>query len=284
MDGKIDFAFLDSGTGGIPYMLALKEKSPLSKCVYLGDTIHFPYGQKSPEEVTECAGISIEQIIRKWNPRSLVIACNTISVTSLEQLRAKFPQLPIIGTVPAIKLAAKVTQNGRIGLLATNATVAHPYCKKLKADFAGSCRIFPRGDPALVSFIEHRLFSASRQERLDAVKPSADFFSENGCDTIVLGCTHFTHIEKEIRDVFSCSGEKKVFVVDSRNGVANRALEILQKQSAVRNETEKPAQPDKADLPPDMSFFVTKLNGESDRTEYEVLCSSFGIPFGGILR
>ena len=52
MSEKIDFAFLDSGTGGIPYMLSLKEKSPESRCVYLGDTVHFPYGEKSEEEVT----------------------------------------------------------------------------------------------------------------------------------------------------------------------------------------------------------------------------------------
>lgn len=284
MDGTIDFAFLDSGTGGIPYMLALKEKSPRSRCVYLGDTGHFPYGQKTPEQVAECAGDSIERIMRQWNPRSLIIACNTISVTSLAQLRKRFPQLPIVGTVPAIKLAAKVTQNGRIGLLATNATVAHPYCKKLAADFAGGCRIFFRGDPALISFVEHRLFTATRQERLDAVKPSADFFSEKECDTIILGCTHFTHIEKDIREVFSCSGKKTVFVVDSRDGVANHALEILREKADGQPISVHAASICTADLPPDMSFFVTKLNGESDRSEYEILCRRFRIPFGGILR
>ena len=132
----IDFAFLDSGTGGIPYMLALKEKQPAARCIYLGDTAHFPYGEKAPEAVTACAAHTIGAIIQKWQPRTIVIACNTISVTSLADLRALFPHTPIVGTVPAIKLAAERTHNKRIGLLATNATVKHPYCAHLVHDFA----------------------------------------------------------------------------------------------------------------------------------------------------
>ena len=166
MSEKIDFAFLDSGTGGIPYMLLLKEKSPGSRCVYLGDTVHFPYGEKSAEEVTSCASESIEKILDLWNPRLVVIACNTISVTALNQLREKFPDVPIVGTVPAIKLAAKVTENKKIGLLATNATVKHPYCKKLISDFAFGCEVFNRGDPDLISFIEHDLFYAQKKNVL----------------------------------------------------------------------------------------------------------------------
>ena len=121
--GAIDIAFLDSGTGGIPYMLELKKKNPFVRCVYLGDTAHFPYGEKTPEEVESSSAQVISQIIKLWSPKAIVIACNTISVTALDFLRKKFPDRPIVGTVPAIKVAAKVTKNKKIGLLATNATV-----------------------------------------------------------------------------------------------------------------------------------------------------------------
>ncbi|MBP5748108.1 MAG: glutamate racemase, partial [Treponema sp.] len=113
----IDFAFLDSGTGGIPYMLELKEKSPESRCIYLGDTLHFPYGEKSSGQILACASSAVKLIVEKWNPRAIVVACNTISVTTLPELRTAFPSLPIVGTVPAIRLAARVTKNKRIGLL-----------------------------------------------------------------------------------------------------------------------------------------------------------------------
>ncbi len=275
MCNRIDFAFLDSGTGGIPYMLELKKKSPESKCVYLGDTVHFPYGEKTFEEIVECSSSVISTIIKKWNPRSIIIACNTISVTALDTLRKIYKDLPIVGTVPAIKLAAKVSVNRKIGFLATNASVNHKYSDKLIEDYASDCEVYKRGDPDLISFIEHKFFVASQEEKIAAVKPAVDYFCSLGCDTIILGCTHFTHMAKEIEDYFSSKMNCKVFVVDSRDGVANHALEIL---PAIKDCKES-----SGELPEDMSFFVTSLNGEEDRREYETLCRNFSIPFGGVI-
>ncbi|HAO31107.1 MAG TPA: glutamate racemase [Treponema sp.] len=275
MKDYIDFAFLDSGTGGIPYMLELKKKSPDSRCVYLGDTAHFPYGEKTSEEITLCASQALSLIVKKWNPRTVIIACNTISVTSLADLRALFPNIPIVGTVPAIKLAASVTHNKRIGLLATNATVNHPYNKKLIQDYAKDCHVFNRGDPDLIAFIEHELFNASEAEKQKAVEPAVSFFLENKCDTIILGCTHFTHIAENIASVAG-SG---VQVVDSRDGVANQALRVEQKQIAVS--VQQKARLDT--LPPDQSFFVTALHNTEDDREYAALCKNAGIPWGGLI-
>lgn len=275
MKDYIDFAFLDSGTGGIPYMLELKKKSPDSRCVYLGDTAHFPYGEKTSEEITLCASQALSLIVKKWNPRTVIIACNTISVTSLSDLRALFPNIPIVGTVPAIKLAASVTHNKRIGLLATNATVNHPYNKKLIQDYASDCHVFNRGDPDLIAFIEHELFNASEAEKQKAVEPAVSFFLENKCDTIILGCTHFTHIAENIASVAG-SG---VQVVDSRDGVANQALRVEQKQIAVS--VQQKARLDT--LPPDQSFFVTALHNTEDDREYAALCKNAGIPWGGLI-
>ena len=275
MKDYIDFAFLDSGTGGIPYMLELKKKSPDSRCVYLGDTAHFPYGEKTSEEITLCASQALSLIVKKWNPRTVIIACNTISVTSLADLRALFPNIPIVGTVPAIKLAASVTKTKRIGLLATNATVNHPYNKKLIQDYASDCHVFNRGDPDLIAFIEHELFNASEAEKQKAVEPAVSFFLENKCDTIILGCPHFTHIAENIARVAG-SG---VQVVDSRDGVANQALRVEQKQIAVS--VQQKARLDT--LPPDQSFFVTALHNTEDDREYAALCKNAGIPWGGLI-
>ncbi len=272
----IDFAFLDSGTGGIPYMLALKKLLPHAKCVYLGDTAHFPYGQKSSQEVTACASEVIETIVRTWNPKAVVIACNTISVTSLEPLRKLFPDLPIVGTVPAVKLAAAVTKNKRIGLLATNATVNHPYCKKLADDFAGDCILVKRGDPDLVSFIEKKLFTSTQDERLEAVRPAANFFKEQGCDTVILGCTHFTHIYKEME--MECG--QSIKVIDSREGVARQAARQLEKVSA---ETKAKKNEESVSDIADSTFFVTKAT-ESEVEEYKTLCANMNIPWGGVLK
>lgn len=274
MKKSVDFAFLDSGTGGIPYMLLLKEKSPERRCVYLGDTVHFPYGEKSFEEIVSCSSHAISQIIDRWNPRAVIIACNTISVTALDELRKLYPGLPIIGTVPAIKLAAKVSLNKKIGFLATNASVNHPYSQKLIEDFASDCQVLKRGDPDLIDFIEHRLFTATREEKMAAVMPAVDYFNSCGCDTIILGCTHFTHMAREIVEAFASKSWRKVFVVDSRDGVSNHALDVIKTA---------PEKPDSENLPEDMTFFVTSLNGDDEKKEYETLCDKFHIPFGGCI-
>ena len=289
----VDFAFLDSGTGGIPYMLSLKEKVPAASCVYLGDTAHFPYGQKTQKEVAAAAAEAVRLMQEKWNPKTLVVACNTISVTALDDLRALFPSLPIVGTVPAIKLAAKVTSNKRVGLLATNATVSHPYSQKLIDDFASDCAVFKRGDPDLIDFIEKKLFTASREERMAAVRPAVDYFAANDCDTIILGCTHFTHIADDIQ---AAAGDK-VRVIDSREGVANQALRVFPgrvpdqdaaqtdggasaKGAAFLGRDKNSSQGQNA--PADKSFFFTAATREQEE-EYRAMCARFGIPYGGLV-
>lgn len=267
---SVDFAFLDSGTGGIPYMLSLHEKLPNAKCVYLGDTAQFPYGEKSSEEVILCASKAIQKIIDLWNPKAIVIACNTISVTALEDLRKNFTSLPIIGTVPAIKLAAEITKNKRIGLLATTATVKHPYCQRLIKDFASDCTVIMRADPQLIEFIEKDYFNADENKRLKAVKPAADFFRENNCDTVILGCTHFTHIAEQMKQ--SCG--EAISVVDSRDGVSNQAIRKIHETAGA----EKSFNPSLENL----TFFVTKAN-ESEVTEYRKLCKNLNIPYGGVI-
>ena len=273
MSVSVDFAFLDSGTGGIPYMLSLHEKFPSAFSVYLGDTEHFPYGEKSGDEITSCASRTIEKIIRLWNPKSIVIACNTISVTALAALRERFFSVSIIGTVPAIKLASEISKNRRIGLLATNATINHPYCKKLIGEFAGDCEVFNRADSELIDFIEKKYFTASEDERLSAVRDAADFFKGKGCDTVILGCTHFTHIAEEMRK--ACGDG--IAVVDSRDGVSNQAIRKFHEDDKISEKIREVS-----DSLKNLTFFVTKASGR-ELSEYKTLCANLNIPFGGII-
>ena len=127
---RIQILFLDSGTGGLPYMLRLKELAPEVRCVYIGDTANFPYGEKTLAQIECMARETTERAIKCFNPQIVVVACNTMSVAALKSLRASF-DLPFVGTVPAIKLAAKSTQNKKIGLLATRHTIEDPYTEDL---------------------------------------------------------------------------------------------------------------------------------------------------------
>ena len=122
-----DFVFIDSGVGGIPYMTALLQKEPNASCVYVADNANFPYGEKTHEQVVSFVTNLVQKICDKFEPRVIVLACNTISVNALEAVRKEFSNVKFVGTVPAIKLAASVSKKKRIGLIATSSTCENPY-------------------------------------------------------------------------------------------------------------------------------------------------------------
>ncbi|MBQ1629628.1 MAG: glutamate racemase [Treponema sp.] len=272
---SVNFAFLDSGVGGLPYLDYLKKLCSAATCVYVADTKNFPYGEKSKAQIEENACLCAEKIIKKWNPKVIVVACNTISVTALEELRKRFPKTPFVGTVPAIKPAAQLSKTRKIGLLATNATVNHTYTKKLIEEFASDCTIVSRGDPDLISFIEHKFNSASEQERLDAVMPAVDFFKSKDCDCIVLACTHFLNMT----EYFKKAGGGAVIVVDSLDGVVRHALEV---EKTVFSENYAQAEPWKEGC--GSFLYVTGFTSQNDSLSYKKMCARLGMNFGGVLE
>ena len=280
-----DFVFIDSGVGGIPYMMKLLERKPDSSCIYVADTTNFPYGEKTHEQVIKCVLELVGKIRERFAPKVIVVACNTMSVNALEELRANYSDIQFVGTVPAIKLAASVSKKRRIGLLATRATCENPYNIELKNKFAGDCVLINRPDPQLISFIEHNAFTASREECMNAVKPAIDFFRGEGCDAVILGCTHFLNFT----DVFKAVCEPDIKVVDSVDGVVRHAIEVL---NTVNKELSE-VQGGKAKNCSRNFFNALLFNTGRQRpytfrdteeeNQYNVLCSRFGIQFGGLL-
>lgn len=262
----INFAFLDSGVGGLPYLKYLKEKCPDANCVYIADTKNFPYGEKNDSDILKNSCECVKKIIAKWSPNAIVIACNTISVVALDIFRKIFLDTKFIGTVPAIKPAALLTKTHKIGLLATNKTVENSYTKDLEMKFAADCKIICRGDPELISFIEKKYFSATDKERINAVRPAVDFFKENDCDVIVLACTHFLNMADYIQ---KCAGNS-IKVIDSRDGVARHALELEAPKIISQNIENQ-------------YLFVTALD-ENKNDVYKSFCKENEIIFGGLLE
>ena len=262
----VDFAFVDSGTGGIPYLLHLKEKCPTAKCVYIGDTANFPYGEKSHEEIVNCVLDCTAKIISSFNPKVIILACNTMSVNALDVVRSVYPDQLFVGTVPAIKVAAERSRNHCIGLMATNSTVNHPYNQDLKNHFAADCTMVTRGDPELISFIEHKSFISSEAEIEAACRPSVDFFRKKGCDVIILGCTHFLNISEQLKK----AAAPDILIVDSREGGVNRALSIRGEITPEKDITD--------------TLYVTGFSDKKDQKEYELICRKNNLLFGGILQ
>ena len=284
-----DFVFIDSGIGGIPYMMKLLEKKPDSSCLYVADTANFPYGEKTHQQVVDCVKALVQKICEKFNPKVIVVACNTMSVNALEALRKTFPAVQFVGTVPAIKLAASVSKKRRIGLLATHATCENPYNIELKNKFASDCEIINRPDPDLISFIEHNAFTASREECLKAVKPAVDFFRSENCDVMILGCTHFLNFT----EVFAQASAPDIRVVDSVDGVVRHALTVAGLPVIECPQTTYPVieceRSERIEITPTTEIttpaelYITGLTDEQEKNQYETLCSKFKISFCGIL-
>jgi glutamate racemase len=216
-------AFFDSGVGGLPYLEAARHLMPAEQYVYLADRAGFPYGTKDAGQVVALATAAIRMLVSRTAPKALVVACNTATELAIDEIRRENPDIAVVGTVPALKLAVALTRNGRIGIVATPAAATAHYLERLAMEWAADCAVIKRGDGDLVNFVENRFIGSTHADRLDAVRPSVSVMLDAGVDTIVLGCTHFVHLAAEFKEV---AGEA-ITIVDSRNGVISRLESVL---------------------------------------------------------
>jgi glutamate racemase len=216
-------AFLDSGVGGLPYLAHARPFLRGRRLVYVADREHFPYGEKSRAEVIAAALSVTARLVARENPRLIIVACNTMSVAALAELRAAFP-VPFVGVVPAVKPAASLSRRKRVGVLATRRTVEGDYLHELIEKHATGCAVVSLASGPLVEFVERSLHRATTEERQERVRQEVERFTEEGVDALVLGCTHFLHLEGEFRSLLE---EKGIMLVDSREGVSRQAQRLL---------------------------------------------------------
>jgi len=209
--------------GGLPYLEIAKRLLPSERFIYFADRAGFPYGSKSGEEVIALAARAVGALIARYHPKAVVVACNTASALALAELRKRYQPTPIVGTVPAVKPAASSSRAKRIGVVATARMAGDAYLSDLIERWAPDCQVLRRGDQDLVDFVENRMLSATREERLAAVRPSVDAMLAAGVDAIVLGCTHFLYLAAEFAELAGPS----VRIVDSRDGVAAQLRRVV---------------------------------------------------------
>ncbi|MBO9714825.1 glutamate racemase [Sphingomonas sp.] len=219
--------FFDSGVGGLSVLAptrALLRRAPL---VYVADSGGFPYGTKSEAEIAARVPALLGRLAERYDPRLIVIACNTASTIALQHVRAAL-DLPIVGTVPAIKPAAEASQTRVIGVLGTDATVRQPYVDDLAARFASDCTVLRHGSAELVDLAEGALRGiAPPPERLRAVLDG--LFAQPGgerLDVIVNACTHFPLLEAEL----AAAAAHAVRFVDGGPGIARRVAHLTEGQ------------------------------------------------------
>lgn len=215
---------LDSGFGGLSIYKEIYKILPNIYYTYIFDNYAFPYGKKK-EFFLINRFIKIIKKIQKIEPISLiVIACNSASTAILPLLKNKF-FFPIIGVVPNIKKAVKVTKNKIIGLLATEGTIKREYTNKLIKVFANNCKVIKLGSSKLVKIAEDKIYGKKifLDQIYNIIKPL--ILRKQYPDTIILGCTHFSLLEKELNKIL-----KNVNLIDAKIEVSDIISSIIFKQ------------------------------------------------------
>jgi glutamate racemase len=194
--------------------------------VYVADNAGFPYGNRSEEDIASRVPALLGRAVERFHPRLAVIACNTASTIALDTVRSAL-ELPVVGTVPAIKPASERSKTRVIGVLGTQATVRQPYVDDLAVRFAADCTVIRHGSPELVELAEAKL--AGENIGVAAVRAAAQpmFDAARGSeiDVVVLACTHFPLLNQELGAAFP-----GVALIDGGPGIARRIAYLTRKQ------------------------------------------------------
>jgi|SRR3989344_40950 len=218
MDNR-PIGIFDSGVGGLSILLEIQKLLPRETIIFVADQSFVPYGGKTKEQLLERV-IKIIEFLRKKNVKAVIMACNTATVYTVEEMRQKF-QMPIIGTVPVIKTIASISKTKKTAVFSTPATAQSTYLDGLINKFAGGMEVTKVGGTGLEELVE--------EGELDSPEINAILQKEllplvaSGVDAIALGCTHYPFLRTNIEKIVG----KGVTVVDSGGAVSRRVKEVL---------------------------------------------------------
>ena len=218
----------DSGVGGLSVLRHIREVLPSERLIYVADSAHVPYGDKSQEYI-EARSIKLTHFLQQQGAEAIVIACNTASAAAAATLRSQF-NIPIIAMEPAVKPAVAASRNGIVGVLATTGTLASARFAALLERYAGDGEIITQGCPGLVEQVERGELNSSETRAL--IERYTEPLLARGADTLILGCTHYPFLASLIIDVVGSD----IALVDTGAAVARqlqrRIREALPARSA----------------------------------------------------
>jgi len=221
----------DSGLGGLTVFVEVVKRRPDARYVYAADDAGFPYGRLSEAALVARVEEVMARLIGRFAPDLVVIACNTASTLVLPALRARWPELPFVGTVPAVKPAAAASKSGLISVLATPGTVARDYTRALIDTYASHREVTLVGATRLAGLAEAHMRgeAVSDADILAEIKPC--FVKDHGqrTDHVVLACTHYPLL----LDAFQRLAPWPVTWVDPAPAIARRVDAVLGDRKAV---------------------------------------------------
>ena len=278
----------DSGVGGLSVYLHLAQQLPYERYVYYADTLHVPYGNRDSEDIKALTLAAVEWLYQQ-GCKLIVIACNSASAYALETARRYYPQLPIVGLVPALKPAVFASKTGHVAVLATKATLNGTLLNDVITNVAipNTTRVTKYFDVKLVPWVEAGMPQES--ETAQGLRQQLQVFAQDGVDQLVLGCTHYPFFKAFLRQEIA-EQQLAIKIVDSGQAIAERVKQLLLANQLLADQL--PALPveisaserlgdTKAGLNilPPLTFYATKHDEKLDAVIQRLLGKQTGINY-----
>ncbi|MGZ4129981.1 MAG: glutamate racemase [Actinomycetota bacterium] len=223
----------DSGVGGLTVVRAILDLLPHERMLYVGDNARFPYGPRPNEEIRAFA-LEIAGYLVSCDVKMLVVACNSVEVAAIRDV-ADAARVPVVGVVdPGARAGVRATRNGRVGVIATEATVRSGAYEAAVAATHASARVVSRACPAFVDFVERG--DTSSDELLSVAREYLVPLKEEGVDTLILGCTHYPMLSGLIQYVIG----DDVVLVSSAEETPKDVYAVLVENDLLRPEGDEP--------------------------------------------
>lgn len=219
MSSDAPIGVFDSGIGGLSILKAIRMQLPHENLIYVADTAHLPYGNKTIDYIQQ-RSLAIAEFLLSRNVKAIVVACNTATAAAIHTLRNRF-SLPIVGVEPAIKPAVALTTTGVIGVLATSGTLSSDKFSTLIDRFGHTTQIVVQPCPGLVEQVEKGELITDTTR--DLLRSYLDRLIARDVDTIVLGCTHYPFLSPLIRSLVG----KEIHIIDTGLAVSQELMRRL---------------------------------------------------------
>ncbi len=266
MDNR-PIGFFDSGLGGLTCIAQLMKCLPKERIIYFGDTARTPYGSKATSTI-KTFSTQIADFLIQMNVKMIVIACNTVSSTCLDDLRERYPNTPILGIIkPAAQKVAKMcNKNNSIGIIGTKVTIKSKAYEELIHQLNSDLKLHSLACPALVPLIEEGIIE---NEIMDlTIKYYLDhFIAYHKIDTLVLGCTHYPLIRANIEKLYP-----DISIVNPSEEIVESIIDEL----SAKNLFAEKAEADNTFYASDLSEnFVNMINRIFELSEFRVAFKNF---------
>jgi len=220
-DGPI--GIFDSGVGGLSVLQHIHQLLPFDNLLYVADSAHAPYGCKAETYIEQRSRVITEHLLAQ-GAKTIVIACNTATASIIEKFRQQYG-IPFIGVEPGIKPAMAITNNNNIGVMATAGTLSSERYNELSQRFTGPVNLYNQSCPGLADQVEAGLIDAP--ETIQLLERYLSLLLAKQVDTIVLGCTHYSFLKKQIRKMISDS----IHLVDTSRAIAEQLERVLEQEA-----------------------------------------------------